>query len=154
MNLTVESYLRGPSSRRFASCFPKFQFWKGFEVSICVSACRAESIGIMFVDIGLLVAKLFLKVFFTEKILATPLAWNLELLWLSHFLPLADLNRSVCWLWKSLEQLQSYSKGIFHENSRSLSCIRILRLLMFLFCPACSDVSISILFVKIGRTVE
>jgi hypothetical protein len=68
--------------------------------------------------------------------------------------PLVDLNWSVCWLWKSVEWLKSYSRGFFTKISRLLPWYGILRTLMTSFCSPCCDESISILFVKISRLVE
>ena len=136
-----------------------------FEVCTCVSACRAELIGILLVKIGWLVKKLFLGYLSQEVSLVALLAGNLEIhlifnyfpcqsesidmlpvkigetvkknfkrglfgeicslapldwnFWKFRkfqFFPLGLLNRSVYYLWKSVERLKSYSRREFSKK--------------------------------------
>jgi hypothetical protein len=87
------------------------------------STCQPDLIGISYmldVKIGRTVEKLF-KGDFSRKFPArspTMEFWNF---WCLHFVSLVGMNRSIYYLWKSVERLRSYSSGDFSRK-----------------CPACS----------------
>jgi hypothetical protein len=78
----------------FPGSFPKMNFDK-FLQFLCVSACRAESIGILFVKIGTIVEKLFGRYSFTRRCPIAPCVKFGTFLIIPHF-AFVDLNRSVC----------------------------------------------------------
>ena len=78
---------RGHFSHENSPIAPWNEFWKIFEVCTCVSACRAELIGILLVKIGWVVKKLFLGYLSQEVCLIALLAWNLEIHLIFNYFP-------------------------------------------------------------------
>jgi hypothetical protein len=84
---------------------------------LCVSACRAESIGILFVEIGSLVEKLFLGVFFTKSIPGcSPSVKFGTFLNIRLFSPCQpeSIGMLIVKIGRTVKKL--FKRGFFHEN--------------------------------------
>jgi hypothetical protein len=90
-----------------------------------------------------------------ENSLIVPLKRFLKILWSFCMFPLAELNRSVYCLWKSVHWLKSYFVGYFHKKYPLLFPLREIWnfLNIWIFSP-CQPEWIGMLIVKIGRTVK
>jgi hypothetical protein len=74
--------------------------------------------------------------------------------WCFSFVPLVELNRLVCYLWKSVERLKSYFWGIFSWKSPDVPLGRNCEVFDVSISSPCAAESIDILHEKIGWTVN